>query len=68
MRGETPEATIAREVREELDCPVRILEKIGDAIQIFHAARDGCWYEMTAAFHRAELVGEPGALREFDLA
>jgi 8-oxo-dGTP diphosphatase len=56
---ETSEETVLREVREELGRRVRLLGKVGRAIQFFYAADDGCWYEMTAEFFRAEFEGEP---------
>jgi len=45
--GAAPEATVAREVREELGCAVRLIERLGAAAQFFHAPDDGCWYKIT---------------------
>jgi adenylate kinase family enzyme/8-oxo-dGTP pyrophosphatase MutT (NUDIX family) len=57
--GESPEATAAREVREELGRAVRLAGRIGDAVQFFYAGNEGRWYEMRAIFFRAEFEGEP---------
>ena len=60
--GETPEETVVREVREELGREVRIIEKIAEAVQYFHAASDETHYEMIATYFRAEFgetTGEP---------
>jgi 8-oxo-dGTP pyrophosphatase MutT (NUDIX family) len=67
LPGESPEQTVAREVREELGRAAHLLGKLGEAVQHFHAASDGCWYEMTAVFFRAELVGEPLGEGEHEL-
>src|SRR3954471_1515657 len=67
LPGETPEETIPREVREELGRAARLLGKVGGAVQFFHAADDGCWYEMTATFFRAEFVSEPIEAAEHEL-
>ena len=56
--GESPEATLSREVAEELGCGVRVLAPIGEAVQYFHSADDQCWYEMRASFFLAELTSE----------
>lgn len=63
--GETPEETLVREVREELTREVRILGRMGEAVQYFVA--DGCDYRMTAVFFRAEFVGEPTGQGEHQL-
>ncbi|HEX8904673.1 MAG TPA: NUDIX domain-containing protein, partial [Longimicrobiaceae bacterium] len=55
--GETPEATVLREIREELGREACVGDRIATAVQHFHAADDGCWYAMTAVFLRAGLVG-----------
>jgi len=54
--GEAADATVLREVREELGRDVRLIEEIGKAIQYFHASEENCSYEMEATFFRAELV------------
>jgi 8-oxo-dGTP diphosphatase len=65
LSNETPEETIRREVREELGSEVLIRRPIGEAIQYFSA--DDVDYRMHASFFRAELVGEPGEIREYEL-
>jgi 8-oxo-dGTP diphosphatase len=66
--GESPEETAVREVREELGREVRLLGRIGEAVQFFHAADEGKYYDMTAVFFRAELVGEPFGPGEYELS
>jgi 8-oxo-dGTP diphosphatase len=56
--GETPEETIAREVREELGCSVYLTRKLGEATQYFYAAIDGRHYKMHAMFFIGEFADE----------
>ena len=56
---ESPEATVGREVREELGRAVRLTGRIGEAVQRFYAGSEQRWYEMTAVFFRGEFDGEP---------
>lgn len=65
--GETPEETVAREVREELGYATRIVSMIGEAIQYFHVASRDIHYRMHATFFRAELIGEPTATAEHEM-
>jgi len=65
--GETPEAAITREVREKLGRTIRLTGRIGEAVQVFDAADDACWYEMAAAFFNGELDGQPGGSGEHEL-
>src|SRR5262249_39816047 len=44
QRGELPETTTAREVREELGRTVRLTGRIGEAVQFFYAHTERCWY------------------------
>jgi putative acetyltransferase len=67
LPGETPEETALREVREELGRAVRLVARVGEAVQYFYAANDGCWYEMTAVFFRAEFEGEASTAGEHEL-
>src|SRR5262249_40680452 len=55
LPGETPEETVVREVQEELGCALRVVDKIGEAVQYFFAAADDRHYAMRAVFFRAEL-------------
>jgi ADP-ribose pyrophosphatase YjhB (NUDIX family) len=64
---ETPEDTIHREIREELGRAVRLVKRIGDAVQIFHAEDEGRWYHMTAVFFQAEWDGPPIGVGEYEL-
>lgn len=65
--GEAPEETVAREVRQELGRETGIGPRIARAVQHFHAADDGCWYEMAAVFIRAEPGGGAAAPGEHGL-
>jgi 8-oxo-dGTP pyrophosphatase MutT (NUDIX family) len=56
LSRETPEATLEREVREELARSIRIIRRIGEAVQYF--AADGQHYRMQAVFFAAEFTGE----------
>jgi 8-oxo-dGTP pyrophosphatase MutT (NUDIX family) len=57
--GETAEETVLREVREEVGCGLRILRRLGEAVQYCRAHdRDG-WYETRAVFFAGAFVGEP---------
>jgi 8-oxo-dGTP pyrophosphatase MutT (NUDIX family) len=67
LPGETPEETLVREVREELARSVRLVHKIGEATQFFHAAADGCHYKMLGVFFLAEFPDEPSGQGEHDL-
>jgi 8-oxo-dGTP diphosphatase len=67
LPGETPEETVVREVREELGCPLRLVCKIGEAVQYFFAAAEGRYYAMQAVFFRAELVEGPRGSAEYEL-
>jgi len=63
--GETPEETVAREVREELARDVRIIRQIGEGIQYFYA--DGNNYRMEAIFFEAEFASEASGIGEHEL-
>ena len=65
--GETPEATVEREVREELGRQIKVTARVGEATQFFYASDDKCWYEMAATFFRAELDEGPVSTREDEL-
>ena len=65
LSGETPEQTVAREVREELARGVRIIRQIGEAVQYFYA--DGHNYRMKAMFFEAEFASEASGAGEHEL-
>jgi 8-oxo-dGTP pyrophosphatase MutT (NUDIX family) len=65
--GETSQETLVREVREELARNVRLVSKIGEAIQFFFAASDDRHYKMLAVFFLAEFPDEPSGLGEHEL-
>jgi 8-oxo-dGTP pyrophosphatase MutT (NUDIX family) len=65
MRGETPEQTVVREVREELARGARVVREIGAAIQYFRA--DGRQYRMEATFFAAELTSAAAGAGEHEL-
>jgi 8-oxo-dGTP pyrophosphatase MutT (NUDIX family) len=64
---ESPEETLLREVREELARSVLLVEKIGEAVQYFHAADEDCHYRMRGVFFLAELPDEPSGRGEHEL-
>ncbi|MBL9091406.1 MAG: NUDIX domain-containing protein [Planctomycetaceae bacterium] len=57
--GETAEATVARECREELGCEVRLKRPLGRARQFFYGRDEDAWFDMTADFFAGRLVGDP---------
>jgi len=67
LAGETPEETVVREVREELGRELRLVSKIGEAIQYFFASADSKYYAMRAVFFRAELAEVPLGPGEYEL-
>ena len=67
LPGETPEETVIREVREELGRELRLINKVGEAVQYFFAVADGKYYEMRAVFFRAELAEVPLGLGEYEV-
>ena len=64
-QGETPEETLVREVREELARGVRILGRVGEAVQYFTAGGEA--HRMEAVFFRAEFAGRPAGEGEHRL-
>ena len=67
LAGETPEETVVREVREELGGTLRLVHKIGEALQYFFAVSEGRYYAMQAVFFRAELIEESHGPAEYEL-
>lgn len=65
LKGETPEETVIREVREELARSVRIISEIGRAVQYFFA--DERHYRMQAVFFAARFTSEPTGIGEHQL-
>jgi 8-oxo-dGTP pyrophosphatase MutT (NUDIX family) len=58
--GESMEETVMREVQEELAQGVRLLRRIGEAIQYFYSAADDRHYKMLATFFAGEFTGDAG--------
>ena len=65
LHGETPEQTLLREALEELARSVRIVRKIGEAVQYFRA--EGEHYRMEAIFFAAEFTSEEKGAGEHEL-
>jgi 8-oxo-dGTP diphosphatase len=63
LPGEAPEDTVAREVYEELARSVRLIHKIGEAIQYFYSTADDRHYQMLATFFAGEFTDEPSSGR-----
>jgi 8-oxo-dGTP pyrophosphatase MutT (NUDIX family) len=59
LSGEAPEETIVREVSEELARSVRLIRKLGEAIQYFYSSADDRHYKMLAVFFAGEFTDEP---------
>ena len=55
---ETPEETVVREVYEELGRGLRLVRKIGEALQYFYSNDDNRHYEMRATFFAGEFTDE----------
>ncbi|HYW74779.1 MAG TPA: NUDIX domain-containing protein [Pyrinomonadaceae bacterium] len=55
LPDETPEMTVAREVREEIGFSVRLLHLLGKATQYFYADSDVRHYEMLATFFAGQI-------------
>jgi len=66
LPGETPDDTVRREVGEELGRVIRLVRRIGEAVQYFHAGEEG-WYRMTAVFFLADLDGDARHAGEHEL-
>lgn len=64
---ETAETTVVREVREELGYDMRLLSRIGEAVESFHAADEDRHYHMNAVFFRAELTNKLASTPEHEL-
>jgi 8-oxo-dGTP pyrophosphatase MutT (NUDIX family) len=60
LPGEAPEATVAREVYEELARSVRLTRRLGEAMQYFYAAADDRHYKMHATFFAGEFTEATG--------
>lgn len=56
LQGESPEETVLREVDEELALSVRLIRKIGEAIQYFYSDADERHYRMLAVFFAGEFT------------
>ena len=58
LPGEPPEETVVREVHEELARSVRLIRKIGEAMQYFYSSTDDRHYKMRATFFTGEFTDE----------
>jgi 8-oxo-dGTP pyrophosphatase MutT (NUDIX family) len=65
LPGETPEATFAREVLEEVGRSIRLVGRLGEAIEYFSTAEQH--FEMQAVFFAAEFTDEPSGRGEHEL-
>jgi 8-oxo-dGTP pyrophosphatase MutT (NUDIX family) len=59
LPGEAPEDTVVREVREEVRRGVRLIRRIGEAVQYFYSSTDDQHYRMTAVFFAGEFMDDP---------
>lgn len=68
LPGETPEMTVAREVREEMGKSLRLLRVIGKATQCFYSDSDIRHYEMMAVFFAGQIIKDiPNSVPEHQL-
>lgn len=67
LAGESPEATVIREMQEELGRDVRLTAQIGEAVQYFYSADDRLHYKMLATFFAGDFEGDPGSIGENEL-
>lgn len=58
LSGEAIEATVVREMQEELARSVRLTRMIGEAVQYFYSASDERHYRMRATFFAGEFTDE----------
>jgi 8-oxo-dGTP diphosphatase len=65
--GESPEDTIEREVTEELGRQVRVVARLGAAVQVFFAEDEKRWFRMEATFFEGELGGDSRAAAENEM-
>ncbi len=65
--GETPEAALVREAREELARGVRIVAHLGHATEYFYSRDDDCHFQTEADLYRMELTEELGNQAEYCL-
>jgi 8-oxo-dGTP diphosphatase len=64
---EAPEETVVREVHEELARGVRLIRKLGEAIQYFYSSTDDLYYRMAATFFAGEFTEQRGGTGEHEL-
>ena len=66
--GESPEAALRREVREECGREIAGLERLGAAVEYFHAPSEGRRYRISAVYFAAAFPadGAAGAAGEAD--
>lgn len=65
LAGETFEAALRREVREELAYTIKIIRRLGEAVQYFSAENQH--YRMTASFYQAVLSAREKIAAEYEL-
>jgi 8-oxo-dGTP diphosphatase len=58
LPGEAPEETAVREVSEELARSVRLIRKIGEALQYFYSDADDRYYKMRATLFAGEFTND----------
>ncbi len=65
LPGETPEGTVRREVVEELGRSIRVVGRLGEAIEYFSTAEQH--FKMQAVFFAAEFAEEASGQRAHEL-
>jgi 8-oxo-dGTP diphosphatase len=66
--GESPAATLGREVREECGAAISIKDLLGAAIEWLYAPAEETYFEIRSLFFRAAFTEQPGAGGEDDHA
>jgi len=65
--GETPEQTLKREAAEEMGVQLRIIEKLGEAVQYFYSSDAGRHFKTHASFYLAEFGSPAGEKGKYEV-
>lgn len=65
--GETPEQTLKREAAEELGVQLKIIEKLGEAVQYFYSSAAARYFKTHASFFRVEFGSPTGEKGKYEV-